>query len=455
MLNALEDFIHRYAVLQQARRIGVAVSGGADSVALLRLVASLAPRHGWQINVLHVNYGLRGEESQGDATFVRLLAEELSCPIEVLRVEPTATDENTLRRLRYDWFTSLSFDAVLTGHTLEDQAETVLFRLLRGTGPQGLAGILPHTEEGLYRPLLAVSRQHLREWLRQNGFVWREDSSNALLHYSRNRIRWELMPLLQSHWNPSIENGLAQLAEVSRADEEWLATLSGSALDALSHREGQGLVLDGRALAATPLGLRRRLLRLAIARVKGDLSGITFPHIEAALALLEQTEGSGRIQAAGVDLMRSFDWLRVIRLEDLGSLDDRNFRLPFDPTLPLEIPASGGSLHPTLQKQCQYNEEVCNLDWTRLQHAIGPEGRLEVRNWRPGDAYLRAESGKLDKLKELFQIHRVPLWQRRSWPILVLRDNPIWSRQFGPAAEWAAKDDANEVLLLRWLSDPY
>jgi tRNA(Ile)-lysidine synthase len=455
MLPQIESFIERYPALQQARRIGVAVSGGADSVALLRLAAALASRYSWRLTVLHVNYGLRGDESQGDEHFVRQLAEELACPIEVLRVEPTATDENTLRRLRYDWFASLAFDALFTGHTLEDQAETVLFRLLRGAGPQGLAGILPHTEEGLYRPLLASSRQHLREWLRQNGFVWREDSSNALLHYSRNRIRWELMPLLQSHWNPSIESGLAQLAEVSRADEEWLATLSGPALDALSHREGPGLVLDGHALAATPLGLRRRLLRLAIARVKGDLSGITFPHIEAALALLHQSEGSGRIQAAGVDLMRSFDWLRVIRLEDAGNLDDRNFRLPFDPTLPLEIPASGGSLHPTLQKQCQYNEEVWNLDWTRLRQAIGSGGRLEVRNWRPGDSYLRAESGKLDKLKELFQIHRVPLWQRRSWPILVLGDNPVWSRQFGPAAEWAAKQDAEEVLHLAWLPTTY
>jgi tRNA(Ile)-lysidine synthase len=455
MLPALEDFLRRHPALAQARRLGVAVSGGADSVALLRLATTLAPRYGWQLSVLHVNYGLRGDESQGDENFVRLLAQELACPIEVLQTQPEATDENTLRRLRYDWFASLGLDAVLTGHTLEDQAETVLFRLLRGAGLQGMAGILPHTEEGLYRPLLGVSRQYLRDWLSLNGFVWREDSSNGILNYSRNRIRWELMPLLKTHWNPGIEGGLAQLASMAQAEEEWLSTLVPPALADLSHREGKALILDGLALAATPLALRRRLLRLAIARVKGDLSGITFPHIEAALALLEQSEGSGRIQVAGIDLMRSFDWLRVVRLEDAGNLDDRNFRLPFDPTLPLEIPASGGSLHPTLEKQCQYNEEVCNLDWTRLQDAIGPDGRLEVRNWRPGDAYLRAESGKLDKLKELFQIHRVPLWQRRSWPILVLRDHPIWARQFGPAAEWAAQQDAKEVLRLRWLADPY
>lgn len=455
MLPPIEEFIQRYPSLKEARRVGVAVSGGADSVALFRLLVPLASRYGWALTVLHVNYGLRGAESDGDENFVRLLAAQGACAVEVLQTQPMAADENTLRRLRYDWFASLGLDAIFTGHTLEDQAETVLFRILRGTGPQGLAGILPHTEERIYRPSLYISRQQLREWLRENGFAWREDSSNALLHYSRNRIRWELMPLLESQWNPCVETALAQMAELARADEEWLATLVSPALSALSHWEGKGFVLNGLALAEVPLGLRRRLLRQAICEVKGDLSGIGFAHIEAALELLAQSEGSGRIQAAGVDLMRSFDWLRIIRLEEAGNLDDRNFRFPFDPTFALEIPAASGSLIPTIEKGCQYNEEERNLDWTRLRKAIGDGGRLEVRNWRPGDSYLRAESGKLDKLKELFQIHRIPLWQRRSWPIVVLGDQMLWSRQFGPAADWAAKQNTAEVLRLHWLPSPH
>ena len=446
VLTALRDFASRYPALASARRVGVAVSGGGDSVALACLAREL-----WaDLTLLHMNYGLRGAESDLDEAMVIELARRLKCEVLVERAHPASSAEDELRGLRYEWFDTCPVDVILTGHTRDDQAETVLFRLIRGSGVSGLAGVLPVLDDRIYRPLLEVSREELRAWLRLHDVSWREDSSNLDLSYRRNWIRHALLPQLREQLNPEVDRALAQLAEIRRDEEEWLNDLVALQLDSMTARDGEGVVVDCERLRQEPTGLQRRLIRLLIERVKGDLREIEFLHIEGALRLAGEQEGNGRIQVPGLDLMRSFGWLRVIRLEVLRALPERNFRVDFPVPGEVVVPEGAGILVSTLQQGCNYNESGRSLDWERVFASVGADRRLEVRNWRPGDSYIRWGATEPEKVKELFQKYRIPLWRRRSWPIVVLGDLPVWVAEFGPAAEFAMRPETRTVLQVDW-----
>ena len=224
-------------LLKPGLRLAVGLSGGADSVALTRALAGQAAPLGLVLHVAHLHHGLRGQEADGDLAFARALAAELGLPFHEARVDCEAdakvqkeTIEEAARRLRYSWFRELMektpLDAIATAHTLDDQAETVLAKFLRGAWTEGLSGIHPVVEfpEGrILRPLLATTRAEIEAYLAALGQGWREDSSNRHLTFTRNRIRHELLPLLES-WNPRLREHLAQMAELARDEEAWWQT---------------------------------------------------------------------------------------------------------------------------------------------------------------------------------------------------------------------------------------
>lgn len=443
---SLLEHLKQFRALETARRIGVAVSGGADSVALAHLaVRAFAGR----VVLLHVNYGLRGAESDADEALVRQYGEQWGCECIFRRVTPEGDSEDELRRLRYEWFASCPVDAVLTGHTRDDQAETVLFRLVRGTGPGGLTGILPENGR-VFRPLLECTRATLVEYLTQEGIAWREDRSNQDLKYRRNWIRHRLLPELAENLNPSVSRVVAQMAELAQADEAWIEPHVEALLDAMAEPEGEAWILDVARFREQPLGLRRRLLRRLMERAKGNRAGIDFGHVEGAIGLCDEMDGNGRIQVPELDLMRSFGWLRVVRLEVLRALPDRNWRRELPVPGDLAVPEGAGKVVTSLVTGCNYNEVGRSLDWGKLTEAVAGENRLELRNWRPGDLYARAGSEHPEKVKDLFQKHRIPLWRRRSWPIVVLGDLPVWVAEFGPAAEYAAGPETQTALQVVW-----
>ena len=219
-------------------RLAVALSGGADSVALLRILAARSRELGLALHAAHLHHGLRGAEADGDLEFCRELAAKLGLPFHEARVDTVReaaadpksckaaeTIEEAARRLRYRWLRQLmasgQVDAIATAHTLDDQAETVLAKFLRGAWTEGLSGIHPKLEgpEGvILRPLLAVTHAETEAYLRELGQDWREDSSNRNLTFNRNRIRHELLPLLEG-WNPRLREHMAQMAALA-LDEE-------------------------------------------------------------------------------------------------------------------------------------------------------------------------------------------------------------------------------------------
>ena len=220
--------IERHGMFAAGDRVCVAVSGGVDSVCLLYVLREVAARWRLDLSVVHVNHNLRGEESQGDAAFVDALAAGLGLPFVLHELDLSTSPgnlEQSARNARLAFFHGLLASGlasrVALGHTRSDQAETVLFRFLRGSGATGLAAIRPVTGEGIVRPLIDIDRLEIVEFLRDRGIPWREDSTNAALDFDRNRIRHQLLPQLTREWNPALTETLAHTADLSLGEEAY------------------------------------------------------------------------------------------------------------------------------------------------------------------------------------------------------------------------------------------
>lgn len=437
------------SVLTGLKRVGAAVSGGADSVFLLHALAE----RGLASGVLHVNHKLRGEESERDEAFVRSLAHEMGLPVVCIAAPPAEGNiEQEARRARYSFFEAqiaAGFcDAVATGHTRDDQAETVLIRFLRGAATAGLSGIRPRTAGGIVRPLLGLRRDEIRSSLRARGIVWREDASNRDPVFLRNRLRQEIMPQLEA-LNPSLVDVLASASEWARGEEDyWDAELA--RFEAMCIRKTEAILIRTGDLTGLSVAARRRLIRRLVERVRGSLRSIDFRHGEAILALAAQTEGSGRMQLPDLDIYRSFDWLRIAPA-GIDSRLDRNFEIPLPIPGLVEVPERDIALEvkPLLCNKHVYNEDVYLLDRDKCGDS------LVLRNWQPGDR-LRPTgpavepSAEEPKMKTLFQQSRIPLWERRNWPVIADdRGTVVWTRRFGAAARFAATSGTERILIVR------
>jgi tRNA(Ile)-lysidine synthase len=433
--------IREHGLLQAGDRVGLAVSGGADSVALLRVLLELRDRLGVSLVVLHFHHGIRAREADDDQAFVQELAIRHSLEFHAGSGDaPACARERSLsleaaaRELRYDFFSRCIarrlVTRVATAHTLDDQAETVLLRLLRGAGTRGLAGIYPfQADRHVVRPLLAVRRAQVEQYLRSLGQPWRDDATNLELHHARNRIRHELLPLLARSYNPEIATNLARMAEIARAEEEYwetetrrllpLVLLSGKPVRGggravAPHAQVHGLLLQ--PLLRHPLALQRRLVRAAAAGIGLDLDAA---HVEQVLEVAAQRAKSCNLPSGWV-LRRSF---RELRFEPASPASaGAGFDLP--------LPVPGAVLLPggvTVRTTLEVWETASARD-TLDADASG----LRVRNWRPGDRFRPAHAGSEKKVKELLQGLKLPLPARRQWPVVVSGEQILWVRGTRP-----------------------
>ena len=440
-------------MLEPGQRVGVAVSGGADSVCLLHLLLELAPSMEWRLTVLHLDHGLRGDESRADAAFVRRMAEALGLPFVLREADLSGAGDNleqAARRARMAFFREAiaegAVDRVAVGHTRSDQGETVLYRFLRGSGTAGLAGIRPVIAPGIVRPLLYIGRAEIEDWLRSRAIPWREDSTNASTRFARNRIRHSLLPQLEREWNPALPDVLAHTAEWARAEEEyWVDEIERLAERVLEERGG-AILVRAAVFSTLPAAVARRLVRHAIERARGGLRSIDFRHIQAALDLAQTARGEGRCSIPGLEVRRSLDWVRFARPAGVGG-----YQFPVAAPSSSPIPGTDSVISLELIENSEtsemsdnvYNGGMGCLDWGRLS------GALELRNWRPGDQYQPVGSTGGKRIKTLFQQARIPVWERSRWPVLLDRSTLVWTRLFGPAAGFAAGEATRVVLRIR------
>ncbi|BDC48451.1 tRNA(Ile)-lysidine synthase [Bryobacterales bacterium F-183] len=445
-------------------RIGVAVSGGADSTALFLLLQEHALQY--RLSVVHVNHGLRGADSDADEAFCRNLAERFGVPFYLSRVDHAgcANLEEDAREARLRFFRTVvdrgDADCIATAHTRDDQAETVLFRFLRGAHCTGLAGILPsYDDQWLIRPLLDVSRAELVAYLESRKQTWREDVSNQSLAFRRNRIRHELLPQLERDWNPELVRSLAQMAQLAREDEEFWKSYTDSIAQAIFVRKGNSSVVVASNLLSQPVAVARRLVRWVLERTQAKTRQIEYKHVESVLALARLAEGHGRVILPGADVMRSFEWLRFAPWQPEGDgvdrLAARNVEVPM--RVPGEATAPDGSMVRLTVVSSGEEAGGCGNDTVKASDGLlyveeAEEGRIVLRSWKPGDGYRPLGSAEPLKVKTLFQDYRIPLWDRGTWPIITIGNQIVWAREFGPAHERASagrRDTAKTGSLLR------
>jgi tRNA(Ile)-lysidine synthase len=550
-VHALTDnvltHIRRRDLLTAGERVGVAVSGGIDSVALLRLLLELRGELGIVLSVVHFNHRLRGPESDADEQFVAILARqydlELHSDRENVAEHAQASRisvETAAHELRYEFFRNLlgedgpqglrsdrnesasgdpegqlfhatatagafpissadglasstpRLDKIVTGHTLDDQAETVLMRLIRGAGPKGLGGVHPRIVVGdggadvcgeIVRPLLAFRRRELVAYLTELKQDWREDATNSDTAFTRNRVRKLLMPLLEKEFNPAVAENLAELAEIARGEQDYweneVAGWMGTGVHwiepdwARSARATQAVVQisagppenDARAelrakienapwlvmnaavdllwLLGEPVAVQRRLIKAV-----GDHAGtrFEFKHVEEILRFAQEETGTGKQLSLPLGWKvehHPHELLFVTpNLSNQGPAEDYEYDLP----VPGRVDVRQAGLTIEVQRvpadrDARYNPEHL-LDEDSLP------GLLKVRNWRAGDRFWPQHTKSPRKIKELLQERHVPRPERKLWPVVVSGDEVIWLRGFPPSARLTAKSGRNALRIL-------
>ena len=448
LAQSVIEYIQGNGLLKPGHRAGIAVSGGADSVALLRLALEFASELGVVLSVVHFNHRLRGEESDADARFVAGLAADHGLPFHCQSGEVRAySSERHLsleaagRELRYQYFQNLlrarTVDRIATAHTLDDQAETVILRLARGAGTRGLAGIYPQVaiEAGaVVRPLLRTQRCELEAYLGSCKQNWHEDSSNRDLSHARNRVRHGILPALERDLNPNVGEVLAETADMARAEEEFWQQEVDRVLPTIWNGEN---VVKVSGLHCLPLALRRRVVRHA-----AESLGVTteLKHVRDILNVAEGGAASVELPN-GWSVARVLDELRFQRRR-VSAVSDYAYPL----TVPgeVDVPEVGAAFAAVLSPA---GETMSNLEG-RLDVSLLRK-TLTVRNWRPGDRYWPAHSKSEKKIKELLQERRVTGDERRAWPVVASGDDVVWVRGFPIASHLRLRDVQQGGLVIR------
>jgi tRNA(Ile)-lysidine synthase len=406
-------------------RVLVAVSGGPDSVALLGALVTLAEELGISVCAAHLNHGLRGEESLRDQRCAEDVARRFGVPCVVGVADALHRGSNLEARARQQRYAFLSGAAgeqgctkIATGHTLDDQAETMLMRLLRGTGSDGLAGILAVRDGSIIRPLIECSRAEVLAFLYARELPFCEDSSNRDFRFLRNRVRHEVMPLLAAI-SPTARRNLAAAAEILRDEAVFLREHDARLLAVALAPDGS-LAVPALVGAAAPL--RARLVRAWLRERRGDLLGLSGTHFRAVVNVALGPRPNGRVRLPGGQwVVREYGCLRYPGGEEA----------PVVATEHLLVPGSAVCLQSGWRIGAEL--ESFGEDWRRpmdLLEAVADAAAvavpLVVRTLRPGDRIQPLGVRGHRKLQDVMVDRKLPLQARRSCPVVELDGEIFW-----------------------------
>jgi len=435
-------FIREHRLVSSQQPFLVAVSGGPDSVCLLHIMVNLRNELGIGLHVAHLNHQLRGTKSKADAQYVSDSAHQLGIPatIEERDVKSHQTQhhislEEAAREVRYTFLAevarSIGASQVAVGHTIDDNIETILMHLIRGTGTTGLRGLQPSTEWQLrqnenslnvIRPLLQISRQETADYCHNHKLRPRLDASNLSLSPLRNRMRLQLLPLLKSY-NPRIAEALLRTAQIAGDDLAFLDEESARLWDKIAQEQKDTIILDKGRFLELPLVLKRHLLRIAISKLLGTLKDVEARHIEGIMATLAKPAGR-RISLPG-GLIFSIEYNRYLLTPEASALSP----LPilgdeFPLKLPGETLLTSWRIEATIISREQMTEK--NDDFTAYLDLDKTGNKLAVRSRQPGDRFQPLGLSQPKKLGEFMIDTKIPRVWRQRIPIICSPKQILW-----------------------------
>lgn len=427
ILDQVRLTIQRYKLVGVGEKVVVGVSGGPDSLALLSCLLELRDEFGFSLHVAHLDHCLR-ENSAQEAAYVKRLAEEWGLPatveardVRAFQQEHKLSLEEAAREVRYRFLREVARAVgaakIAVGHQADDQAETLLLNLLRGSGLTGLKAMLPH-REGIIRPLLFITREEIEAYCREKGLVPCRDPSNLDKSYRRNKIRHELIPWLAREFNPAIIRVLARTATLLAEEEAFFEELTRENLGKVIKEQGRGyLKLDGERLLGLPAALERRVLRAAVASLGG---GVEFHHVEQLRSILRA--GSGALSLPrGLQARVSH---RLLFLEEPSRKEEP---IPF--RYLLKVP--GVTPLPEIGKRLRIEvlpppAKVSSPPWEAWVDKDKLTGPLWARNWQPGDRFRPLGMKGTKKLQDLFVDAGIDMKERRRVPVIVSGEHIVW-----------------------------
>jgi tRNA(Ile)-lysidine synthase len=436
-LERLEESIAQGELFQDREKLLIAVSGGPDSLALLHGLWRLAGRYGWQLYVVHVNHQLRGQESEEDAAFVAQCCEKWQIPYEVEAIDLAKRREEEggnlqalARKMRYqvlaDKARKWQIKKIVLGHHADDQVETILMRLLRGTGISGLKGmeqVTPWRDFLLVRPMLTIPRNEIEQYCEAEHLHPRMDSSNFSTKYTRNRIRRHLLPILETY-NPRVKEALLHLSEIVREEEKVWEQMTIEAYQRIKMEEDErGIFVDHQQLQTLPVALQRRVVKLILSCLSRQESyDISLEAVERVRSLMTHPHPSaGTYVAGGIFVGKEYDRLCFTKPD---------FQPPKQYQLVLHIPgitilpAHLGKIEAKITHEPPkkpYDSMWAVFDWDQL-----PSTSLMVRSRRPGDRMRCFGLNGQKKVKDLFMEAKIPKSERDPWPLIESGTEILW-----------------------------
>jgi tRNA(Ile)-lysidine synthase len=420
-------------MLEAGNCIGVAVSGGIDSVALLDILVHLRDQLSLTLMVLHLNHGIRGEEADRDERFVQDLSTRYDLPywgsgadVPAYRKENSLSPQEAAREVRYRFFAETiqthALDRVAVGQTADDQAETVLMRFIRGGGTRGLKGIPP--VRGAYiRPLIEIWRAEIARYAEYQGLAFVQDSSNSDERYLRNRLRRRLLPAL-AEYNPSIKDHLLRLAQVLGEDDAYLEGLAQEVAADLVTVQGEGVVIPIPALAALPAAVQTRVLQRAFAQASAG-GVLEFSHIQGIRELIQ--EGGGTRWTAlpkGYTATRSYEHLTI---GTGGTPMSKKERKEGETELVIpgctRLAAIGVEIEATIAHDGQDPHTDPHAAYLDYEQVVLP---LRCRTFRPGDSFIPLGMHAPKKLQDFFIDLKIPRTERGRIPLVVSGTDICW-----------------------------
>jgi tRNA(Ile)-lysidine synthase len=432
MIKKVKKTIERYELIKKGDRLVAAVSGGPDSTALLVALAQIASFLDFSIIVSHFNHGLRGDRSDEDEKYSQELAKKMGLIFvsgkmdQGLRKKGESPEE-FYRQQRYQFLNKVledySAQKIALGHNIQDQAETILLNLLRGSGLEGLRGILPIREGKFIRPLIDVSRTEIIAFLNEAGISYCQDNSNESDIYLRNKIRGKLIPYLKEEFNPKIEENLVQMAQILRQDDEYIRDSVQKAMKSTYiQNQTDRISLNIEYVKGLAPAIRSRLLKKILESLNPEKNGFSFVNIKVLEKLLQAKESGKRISLPlGIEAKREYDNLILTRDKSCLKHDDYEYSI----NIPGKIHVKETNRTISIEKISRDKMDLhCKnkvyLDLDKIQEP------LVLRNRRNGDKFQPLGMKGRQKIKSLFINQKIPRHKRNEIMLLVDRHSVIW-----------------------------